>query len=317
MIHKPLRILTCVWGEKHVDWFLRGTAKTLSWKSNKEAIDGATWTIATRADEALKIQNQLVEQFPNVQIDIKVIPQVINQNGMDIDTANISHSGLILMELVQEIKKCLETKSRFLLAPPDTVFSENAVKNMITIGDQEQTCVAVPHPRILPEFLDDEHFTTQSMPPDLMVKVIFNKYLHQSWKTAEIGLANQSSLVGGISWEKLASNDNELLIKVQHRLPTIYLASFQPEDLNFFINQPSFGSYDHVWPGERLIHQERQRTVGSSDAVFIAELTDFEKNNPPWTPQHTEVLKITPDAFYRDNYHHRIARLFVSIFRGR
>jgi hypothetical protein len=95
------------------------------------------------------------------------------------------------------------------------------------------------------------------------------------------------------------------------------LANWIPEDYAFFINQPSFGSYDHTWPGERLIRQERQRYVGSSDAAFICEVTDFDKNIPPWTPEHLKVLQVHPDAFYRDNWHNAVDRLTVCIFRGR
>lgn len=316
---KNLRVFTCVWGNKHIDTFLRGTVNSLRWKSNKDALDGSTWNICTKTDSAAKLEHEISSRFPNIKVEITAIPQKLTfPNGSEVDTEKLDHSNLILIQLTKEIKKALETNSRTLMAPPDTVFGERSVANILKIGAQDQTCVAVMHPRVHPELLDDPYFRTEnSCSNEQLVKLVFDKYLHQSWKAAEIGCANQNSLIGGVAWQKLEAAGGETLYAVQHRLPTVYLANWIPEDLAFFINQPSFGSYDHTWPGERLIRQERQRLVGSSDAAFICEITEFDKNIPPWAPEHLKVLQAVPDAFYRDNWHNVVNRLSVCMMRGR
>lgn len=316
---RNLRVFTAVWGIKHVDTFLRGTVRSLRWKSNRDALDGSTWNIVTKPEHTARLQNEVSELFPNIKVDVKEVPEwITNAGGASIKTESLDHSNIILMHLVGEIRASLDSHSRTLLAPPDTIFGERSVANMLKIGAQEGVCVAVPHPRVHPEIIDDAYFKTGSpCSNEVLVKLAFEKYLHQSWRAAEIGCANQNSLVGGVAWQRLEAAGSEVLYAVQHRLPTVYLANWIPEDYAFFINQPSFGSYDHTWPGERLIRQERQRLVGSSDAAFICEVTDFDKNIPPWTPDHLKVLNVHPDAFYRDGLHNCHNRLTVCMFRGR
>lgn len=316
---RNLRVLTCVWGNKHIDTFLRGTVNSLRWKSNKEALDGSTWNIITKPEWSAKLRNEVSDRFPNVKVEVTEVPEwITNKNGSSLKTETLDHSNIILMHLIGEIKAAIESNSRTLLAPPDTVFGERSVANLLKIGAQDQTCVAVAHPRVHPELLDDGYFKTEnSCSNEQLVKLCFEKYLHQSWRAAEVGCANQNSLIGGVSWQKLEAAGGESLYAVQHRLPTVYLANWIHEDLAFFINQPSFGSYDHTWPGSRLIRQERQRYVGSSDAAFVCEITDFDKNIPPWDPQHLKILQQHPDAFYRDELHNCVNRLNMCMMRGR
>lgn len=314
-LKKPVRVLTCVWGDKHVGLFLNGTLKSLSWPSNKAALDGATWEIITGADDAPRIQTAVEEAFPNVRLEVKALPATLKMTTGEVDTSKIDHSLLILMYLQQSIKACIDSGSVFLLAPPDTIFSEHAVKNLLEVGNQDGVCVSIPHPRVLPGIIDE--LSSVPLSSEQMVKLAFTKHLHSSWANAEIGHEKQNSLVGGVCWRKLEPNHpDEILISCQHRLPTVYVANFLPEDYAFFINQPSFGGYDHTWPGERHIRQERQRLIGSSDAAFICEVTDADKNLPPWNPQMQAVVEKMPDAFYRDQLHNCVNRLFVTVFRG-
>ena len=312
---KPLRVLTCVWGAHHTDLFLNGTIKSLSWPKNKLALDGCTWEIITRQFDAARIQSIVEDVFPNVKFEIKVVPATIKMAIGEIDSEKLDHSNIILMYLQQAIKTCLDNGAQFLLAPPDTVFSEGAVSGLRLMGKGAGTVVAVPHPRVLMGLLED---LKKPLDSAHMVDAAFKKHLHQSWANAEIGHAQQNSLVGGVSWQKLSNEKYEpLTIAVQHRSPhTVHLINFLPEDYAYFINQPSFGSYDHGWPGERHIRQERWRSVGSSDAAFIVEITEKDKNIPPWTPQHQEIVAQTSDAFYRDQLHNVTERLFVHVFRG-
>lgn len=315
LIGRPLRVFTCVWGSKHVDWFLNGTIKSLSWPKNKEALDGSTWTIVTFEESKTRIEELVSAAFPNVLVKVKTVPEQVQLSMGVVSSKQLDASVLILMHLQAEIKECVDSGSRMLLAPPDTIFGEGTIPNLLKLGAQDGTCVAVAHPRVLPDILDfigDEPVSNSQL-----VSLAFGSYLHQSWAAAESGAPMQNSLVGGVSWERLTKvNEHKDLFAVHHRLPTVYLSNWLPEDYAFFLNQPSLGSYDHVWPGERLIRQERQRTVGSSDACFIVEMTEFDKNIPPWNEQMQAVIDQTPDAFYRDNLHNCINRLFVTVFRG-
>lgn len=287
-----LQIFTAVWGEAHVEIFRRSCLKSLAFKKNKKDLLEAKpeWNIFTdpKFFEYLKsIIDQVIPEFP-------VINLVSTEELRD-------YTDPIQSAVIRIIKKCIVREEKLLMAPPDTIFGDGTIRGLLAAGREKFTCVVVPHPRVLPAIMDDLPACTN---PQLVTKAW--KYLHRAWSEAETGHKRQNSYIGGVKWSEIEPK----LYEVTHRLPTIYLAEFTEEDLMYFKAQGSFGGWDHTWPGDVLIHRGRQRYVGSSDACFIVEITEADKNVPPiFRGGH-------PDDFWKNHAHNSANKQIVSIFRG-
>lgn len=221
--------------------------------------------------------------------------------------------GAILLQcLFKMIHHCLESGAQMLTCPPDTVFSEGSIQSMRHIGRYGHSCVALPHPRVSPSIFGQ--IKDQALSGAELVSLTM-KHGHRAWSGAEIGHSEQNSFVGGIAWQKIGKI-GENLLSVQHRLPTVYLSTFQGSDYTFFQKPhdglaPTYGCWDHVWPSV-LLNQERLRVIGSSDAAFVVEVTKDDLNVPPQTP----INPYEPDGFWRSEHHNQILRQFCFIMRG-
>lgn len=295
-----LRIFTVVWGDNHLDWFERSTIRSLKWPGNSAAIKDATWTVFTKARD-LERANALIMKTGVTNIEWAQIDDTIE--------GNTPRMGALLLQcLLNMMDVSINDGSKVLMVPPDTIFGEGTIQAMLNAGKQKGTCVAVPHPRVSPSIfggikdipLNNAELVTLAL-----------KHGHKAWSHAEDGHDQQNSFVGGISWRRIAPK----IIAVTHRLPTVYLADFIPSDISFFKQPhdnlpPTFGAYDHVWPS-RLIEQQRQRMIGSSDAACILEVTKDDLNVPPVHP----VSAHEPDAFWRNMVHNNINRQYLYIMR--
>ena len=294
---RPLRIFTIVWGDKHLDWMNRALIKSLAWPENKASVQHARWTIYGNQEEAQKIYGMATKVLPFHQIELKEIP---------FDKGNVNMLGA----LMNEMRACLLEKSQLLVCPPDTIFSEGSIKTLLTYGEQEGTCVAVPHPRVTTQIMD--HLTTEPMKTAKLVDLALNKCPHKCWSLSDQDMPLSAVHQGGIAWQKHGEN----LWTVCHRLPTTYLANFIDDDRRFFsrnykADSPNYGFWDWAWPSI-LFEAERVRTIGSSDLAFIAEVTDEWKNVPSVRLRD----RYRPDSFFRDEPHNKINRQYYSVFRG-
>lgn len=282
-------------------WFERACLKSLCWPKNKASIQNATWCIFTKVADEPKVR-ELAGRAGCSHIQIAYIPDSIQGNSPQM--------GAILLQcLFQMIDLCLKDGSQMLTAPPDTIFSEGTIEAMLRVGAFGHSCVAVPHPRVSPSIFGQ--IKDQPLSGAELVSLTL-KHGHKAWSEAEIGHERQSSFVGGIAWQKIGDK----LYAVQHRLPTIYLANFIASDYAFFQKphdglNPTYGAWDHVWPSE-LIKTERQRTIGSSDAAFILEVTKDDLNIPP----QAGINPHEPDSFWRSEHHNSINRQFCYIMRS-
>lgn len=283
------QIMSTFWGTQHLEWFKRGCLKSLAFAKNYQTITEhcSRWNIFTDPEKMDYVKELMAITFPKVQINV--------QSTDDLRT----YTDHLQSALVYQVEECLKAKERFLFAPPDTIFSNGTIHNLMTFGRQNGTCVAVAHPRVHPEILED--LSEES--PKLVAK--FMNYQHQSFSDAEVGHKRQNSFIGGIRWERL----DDKTISVTHHLPTVYFADFTPEDLMYFKTQTSFGCYDHLWPADVLLKHQRQRYVGSSDGAFIVELTERWKNIPPVKPGST-------DQFWVSHSHNLQNRMTNVIFRA-
>lgn len=298
---RPLRIFSVVWGENHINWFEKGLMTSLCWPKNREALQHAVWMIYTMPSEVGRLKDIASRAIPSDQIECIALPSII-QGALP------TAQTFLFRALVSAMHECLSDGSQFLMAPPDTLFSEDSIPTLIEAGEPQGTCIAVAHPRVHPSILS--HLTEKEpMHGARMVSLSFqSEHLHRTWSDCEVGKAMVNSYVSGVSWRRFGSN----LIAVAHRLPTVYLANFVAEDLNFFLHpkrgQPqNFGYWDHQWPSE-LTNHGRQRIIGSSDAAFIVELTAPLDNIPPLR----NANPFDPSAFSRQEPHN-IANLNTTV----
>ena len=306
-------IYSAFWGDHYVNLFRDACLRSLMWPKNLEVIKGCRWNIFTKKAHF----GQIEEIFKDKPFSVNVF-----EIGEGLDIAGCGKvptiqcdSGVILLKgIQQEVLYSLKQKSRMILAPPDTIFGDGTVGNLLKLGSVPTSCVAVAHARVLPSILEDIAVlgaTRGSISNAHLVTLAF-KHAHDSWKFCEVGHEDNRSIIGGISWKELEKG----LYSVVHRLPTHYLVDFIDSDWSFWWSQVSFGSWDHKFPAENMIRQERQRYAGSSDACFIVEVTEWDKN-VPFQIDKSKLIGIPhEDAFFAGQFHNTINRQTSVIFRG-
>lgn len=305
-------VFTMVWGSHHIDLFKRGCFKSLNWPLNRSALDGHMWCVYTRKEHFEEIQS-IFKDSP-FKLVLAEIGDVVATTGCGVVPRKQCDDGVVLLNgLRGQIFHSIKNNSKVLMAPPDTIFGDGTVQNLLKIGSSQKTCVAVSHPRVLPKILDeiDYHCGTKGAVSNARLCKMSFENAHDSWVLSDLDHEKNRSYVGGIAWKKLSTD----LYTVQHRLPTNYYCGFTESDWDFWWSQTSFGSFDHRWPAENLIRQERQRYVGSSDACFIVEVTEWDKNVPPEIDK-SKIAHLEKDAYWTNHYHNGINRQTSVIFRA-
>lgn len=288
-----LQILSIAWGKRHIELFQQTALRSLSWPKNRAAIQAvnATWNIFT--DDTNMARMKDICHIPGIEFNIQSTTKL--RKYID----QVQSANIWAMEL------CIERKEKLLLAPPDTIFGDGTILGLLTAGFDQDSVVVVPHPRVLPTILDNgDMAVSYNFTNSELVDLAWD-YLHDSWVHAERGHSNQSSYVGGVEWWR--SGDN---ICGTHRLPSPYLCSFTQEDLMYFKSAISFGHFDHKWPGDILIPRCRQRYLASSNAAFIMEITEADKNVPP-------IIENQPShGFWRNDIHNQANGQIIFTFTG-
>jgi len=286
-----LNLLTTCWGKKHIEMFEKTALRSLSWPKNRAALQAvdAVWCIYT--DDQDLDHMKAICTTPGITFNIQSTTKLRN------------YIDMVQSATIDMIELCVERNEKLLLAPPDTIFGDGTVLGLLTAGQDPDSVVVVPHPRVLPSILSTMekrgHITN-----DTLVDLAW-EHLHDAWVHAERNHPNQSSYVGGVEWWWAGDN-----ICGTHRLPSPYLLSFTNEDLMYFKSAISFGHFDHMWPGDILIPRGRQRYLGSSEAAFIVEITEAGKNVPP-------IIENQPKTgFWRDHVHNKNNAQIIFTFTG-
>lgn len=287
-----IRLFTLAWGAPYCDWFENALTKSLLWPKNLAALreHAIEWNLYTKEAD----REHLRAIAERVGIPLQFHPfDVKDSSGETLQPALLDH-----------LRNCAQTGAAMLMAPPDTVFGDGSIAAICEIGKQPGVCVAVPHVRVnagvLPQLGTSEWSNAK------LVDFCFNA-LHPTWRDAEATLPNTNSFLGGVSWRRLRQG----LYAVTHRLPTCYLANVNASDVEWFARQFETGTFDHTWPS-KLVKEQRHRTIASSDAAFICELTRENENIPVLQPNDPNE----PDKFWRDLEHNYAGRNVVAIFRG-
>lgn len=289
--------------------------RSLSWPINRDAIQHAKWEIWSKESD----WDAVAEVAKSVGVDIELY--AADTFIADLETKYLKDTGVMMNQMFKiSLKRCYDTGSQMLIAPPDTIFGGETLPNLLQAGEQKETVVFVVHMRVNPSIIDAierqaNRFGPASSMSNAKLVSLAMEHAHKSWTEAEIGGERSNSFVGGISWKKTPSG----VYSVGHRLPTPYLINVTRLDYEFFAreNPPGqwpvvFGELDHLYPAYCIYHQGRARVIGSSDHSFIVEITDHESNVPPI--EHYD--KGEPDSFWRKEYHNGVNRMFSVCFRG-
>ena len=207
--------------------------------------------------------------------------------------------------LILEAERCAAEGEALLTAQPDLVFGDGSIFAMLRLAEEAPgTCVAVPHPRVL----DQEFVLDMGADPldNAQLVRLAMKHLHSSWAHSNLGGSKVNCWQSGSAWRALGDG----LIGVSMRIPTIFLARPLPADVEFLKRGPSTGAWDHAWP-EKLVAEQRQRVIGSSDAAFVVELTRRGANGCEVRERPSE----NPDAYQGTLGHHKINRNVVAVWR--
>jgi hypothetical protein len=304
-------LFTMMYGAEYIDMFKRACYRSINYPKNLEAVRGKTWAIYTKREHFEELE-KLFRDSP-FKLELFIIEDSMRIAGCGFIKTSLCDSGVVLLNGIRnQMLFCIKNKIKMLFCPPDTIFGDGTIPNMLKMGEGEDVCVGVAHARVHPSILDELEYVgaTKGAPSNANLVTMLREHAHASWEFAEINHKNNNSYIGGIAWTRL----NHDLIAVQHRLPTPYLLSFNSSDWGFWWGTVSFGALDHTWPGERLYRQERFRYCGSSDACMILEITAKDKNVPPIVEKEALENELG-DAYCGDRVHHQTNRLFNVIWR--
>lgn len=286
-----IQALTVFWGDKHLELWKRGCLKSMALPANKVAFTDLkiAWNIFAETKHHDAIRDAMAEVgLDNIGGTLEPFEKLRDR------------TDYLLSGTIWQIEKCLEAKSPMLLLPSDTIWGDGSLFSLAELGSDPESVVVVPHPRVLPTILDESFGSNAEM------VALSWKHLHRSWSEAMRGHPRQNSFVGGTAWDEIGPG----IMAVTHRLPTPYFVNWTAQDLDFFKTRVGYGSFDHEWPGALLMQQGRMRFVGSSDAVFMAEVTEKEKNVPP------VVRGADPNKFWKSQPHNVFNRQVTAIWRA-
>ena len=298
-----LRLFVICFGDKHADLYERVAIRSLTQPLNKAALPSdAVVSIYTDAATAERVGKATQALSPNLDVHI------MDTSGDHYDVQNRC--------FIEEIGRCVREDATLLIVNPDCFWGDGSLPNLLAIAGEQDVCIASPHVRVdqnafLRAVTEVDYWPVVPRYPDInnaaLVQIAM-RTLHQSWIDADVTKERANTFETGIAIRRIS----EGFYAVSHLQPTVFLARVNARDYGFFAErQGARGLWDHFWPAE-LIGAGRYRVVASSDAIFIAELTEADTHN---TALHTVDPK-KPDAFFRDAPHISANRTVVGIWRS-
>ncbi len=300
MLSKPLHIFTPAWGQKHISLMSHALGRSFHWKKNYAEVERAKWHLVSTPEDAPAVLALAKEILPDATVDILVDPRLTQH----------SNPGFALaLAVMKAMDACLADGSPMLMATPDFVYGNGTIRAMMDIADRPGVCAGMAHIRVKPSYLNAIDNSISPVPSNAQLMHMAFAHAHDTWRDVQCGADPTMSYHCGVTWKWIGCG----LAAVQHHMPSPFLVNFLPKDAELWQNKsdPGFGFWDHDWP-TFLLRDERMRWIGSSDAAFMAEVTDPLANLAKLLPRNP----IDPDAFFKDAYHCKIQRQFVTIFRG-
>lgn len=285
---KQLHIFTLVSGARYVSYWRRAGAVSLLWPRNLSALQGVRvfWDIYTDHESEGEVA-QFASALP--------FAHEITVSKFERDDA----------QLRLALGKAFKAQAYFMPAPPDLIWGDGSVGALLNLMRFAYgRCLAVPHVRVAAKkFMD--RFTGEALTNAQLVKVTFEA-LHEAFAGSEGPADRQNTGTTGTVWTRLSPG----LYAAGFFLPTIHLMQPTAEDVKWFAGNKGPDHWDHRWPAS-LVGTDRHRVVGSSDAAFMAELTEDDALHPPRHP----TTKGKWDEYGGTLAHHVHNRNTVAVFR--
>lgn len=305
---KKARGFSVYWGEKHEKLFEDCLIRSLSWPLNKAAMQANVAVLDIYVKESGFAAAAEIAKCIGVGIMLHAIPESLH--------ADEPMMGAHMLNFYRDhLKRCFDNGQASLMLPVDTMFGGGSIESIFKVGAHKDSVVFVAHARVNPEIMHGleainsaNRFGPESSIGNAKLVSAAWKNLHRSWAEAESGHDRANSFVGGVSWSRLSDD----VVSVIHKLPTPYLINVTKADVDFFNQAIVFGSIDHDYPTYCVINQGRARVVGSSDAAFIVEITDANKNVPPLD----FIDRNDPTKFWKNNPHNVFFGQVSVIFRS-
>lgn len=174
--------------------------------------------------------------------------------------------------LIDQIKFGYQDKRACVICPPDFVYGDGAIFNLLTIRREPGTCIASPYLRVDGE-LAREKLRQRGFPianADLVSIALGT--LHRDVLEARMELDRRNTYFTGMALQSITDR----LHALEFRVPRVQVAEFTENDLRYFEFQQDFQHYEGSWPG-KLIADRRFKMVGSSDIAFAVELAPAVK----------------------------------------
>lgn len=289
---KRLHIFTLVYGGKFISYWRRAGAVSLLWPRNLAALNtvDVLWDIYTMQDFYREVK-EAADSLPVGDTD-KVEITILKQGK---DNA-----------LVLALDKACRAGAYFMPAPPDLIWGDGSVGALLRLMPFAYgRCLAVPHVRVAAKkFMAD--FTGDPLTNAQLVKKSFGA-LHEAFAGSKVPADKHNTGSTGTVWTELAPD----LYAAGFFLPTIHMMQPTPDDVKWFQVTSGTDHWDHRWPAG-LVGTDRHRIIGSSEAAFMAELTEDDELHPPRHDMH----KGKWDEYGGKLAHHVANRNTVSIFRA-
>lgn len=320
-----LRFFVICYGEANADLLERVAIRSLTQPQNKAAVPSGA-VVALYSDEAtMERAKAACERLAPVEVHLIKL-----RSTADSDVNVFAPGALYDVQngvFIEELERCVKADAGIVIVNPDCFWGDGSLGNLLAIAGEQNVAVAAAHPRV-----DRDKFLGELESIENLFRIanyglvgMAMRSLHRSWEDARTEnlpdggvLDNASDKRSGVGSQAnsyftgigIRSIGNGIHI-VHHLQPTVWYARPTARDYAYFAARPTArGVWDHFWP-EILAQEQRIRTVASSDAVFIAELTDAKTHN-------TELMPVdpkNPTKFHKDGPHIALQRNIVHVWR--
>lgn len=295
---RPVRLFSIVFNEPYLTWFEQACVRSLLWPQNAAALRQAIgWDIWTTQVDAGRVRAAAAQ----LGVPLEVHDELPAASWADKEQLK---PGLH-RALTAEMARCADKHQAFLWIAPDSVFGDGSCASIMALGAAPNVCVALSPMRVNAEgFIEAMGDGARDNPA--LVKLAFER-MHRGFAEADATLADVNSMESGVSWRRIG----EGLYAITHRKHSAYLLQPTASDAKWFGDMKKFGAYDHSFP-QRLVNEQRQRVVGSSDAAFVAELTPAASHRANLVARDP----LEPDRFHQNLAHHAANRNVLAIWRA-
>jgi len=290
---KKLHIFTHVSGALHIDRWKRAGAVSLLWPKNVNALGkyDVLWDIYTDKKSFTEV-SEFAEALPFRK---EVTEDVFSEDRSGGDKA-----------FRLSLAKAYAQEAYFMPAPVDIIWGDGSVNTLARMMDLGHCrCVAAPHVRVSEaKFMAGFNGSPLSN-GQLVTKAFAN--LHECFAGSEVPADKANCFHSATAWTRL----EEGLYAASFAIPTIHMMQPNKDDLAWYGKNPGTDHWDHRFPTS-LVGTDRHRVIGSSDACFMAELTEDSRQ----APSRGVVHKRQWDEYSGKLPHHIQNRNTVAVFRA-